>query len=62
MRGRRLPWLVGVVVVMALTASPSVGYIHFPPPNMQKMCKESTNIRVLAIKKHDRRRAFSSTS
>jgi hypothetical protein len=39
---------------MALAASPSVGYIHFPPATMPKMCKQSTNIRVLGVKKHDK--------
>jgi hypothetical protein len=39
---------------MALTVSTSVGYIHFPPPTMHKMCKMSSNIRVLAVKKYDK--------
>jgi len=39
---------------MALAASTSIGYIHFPPLTMQKMCKQSTNIRVLGVKKHDK--------
>jgi hypothetical protein len=39
---------------MALAVSSSVGYIHFPPETMRKMCKQSTNIRVLAVKKHDK--------
>ncbi len=42
------------LLVMALAASPSVGYIDFPPPTMPRMCKESTNIRVLTVKKHDK--------
>jgi hypothetical protein len=42
---------------MAVIASPSGGYIHFPPPTMQKMCKISTNIRVLAVKKHTKEKA-----
>ena len=46
--------LVGVVLVMALVASPSGGYIHFPPPTMQKMCMQASNIRVLVVKKHDK--------
>ena len=46
--------LVGVVVVMAIVAWPSAGYIHFPPPTMPKMCKQSTNIRVLSVQKHDK--------
>src|SRR5258708_33960885 len=44
---------VGVVLVTALAASSAVAYIHFPPMTMQKMCKQSTNIRVLGVKKHD---------
>src|SRR4051812_24895246 len=46
--------LVGAVLVMALAASCAVGYIHFPPLTMQKMCKQSSNIRVLSVKKHDK--------
>jgi len=46
--------LLGVALVMALAASSSVGYIHFPPMTMQKMCKQSTNIRVLGVKKHNK--------
>src|SRR5947207_13013598 len=50
--------MVGVVAVMALVALPSAGYIHFPPPTMQKMCKISTNIRVLSVKKHDKEKGI----
>ena len=39
---------------MALAVSSSAGYIHFPPETMRKMRKQSTNIRVLAVKKHDK--------
>ena len=53
MHPRNLLHFVGVVLVMALAASSSVGYIHFPPPTMQKMCKQSSNIRVLTVNKHD---------
>ena len=42
------------MLVIAVVASPSVGYIHFPPPNMPKMCQQSSNILVLAVKKHDK--------
>jgi hypothetical protein len=48
--------LVAIVPVMAVVASPVVGYIHFPPPTMPAMCKQSTNIRVLTVKKHDKQR------
>lgn len=54
MRARKLIQFIGVMLVMALAARPLVGYIHFPPLTMEKMCKTSTNIRVLAVKKHDR--------
>jgi hypothetical protein len=51
---RKLVLFAGTVLVMAIVASPSLGYIHFPPTTMQKMCKHSTNIRVLAVKKHNK--------
>src|SRR5690348_7521829 len=51
---RKLLPFVGVALVAALAASHSAGYIHFPPPTMQKMCKQSTNIRLLTAKKHDK--------
>jgi hypothetical protein len=54
MNTRILIRLIGVVLVMALVALPSVGYIHFPPMTMPKMCKQATNIRVLSVKKHDK--------
>jgi hypothetical protein len=56
MRTRKLLYLVGIFLVMALTASPSVGFIHFPPPTLPKLCQQATNIRVLAVKKHDQGR------
>ena len=46
--------VVGIVLVMAFVASPSIGYIHFPPTTMHKMCKQATNIRVLSVKNHNR--------
>ena len=54
MHTRNLLRIVGVVLLLPVAASPSVGYIHFPPLTMQKMCKISTNIRVMAVKKHDK--------
>jgi hypothetical protein len=45
---------VGVVLVMAVVASTSNGYIHFPPVTMPKMCEHSQAIRVLTVKKHDK--------
>jgi hypothetical protein len=47
---------VGVMLTMALASSSSVAYIHFPPPTMQKMCKQSSNIRVLSVQRHDKER------
>jgi hypothetical protein len=38
---------------MAFATSPAAAYIHFPPPTMQKMCRQSTNIRVLSVEKFD---------
>src|SRR5438270_7894496 len=43
----------GVVLVMVVVVTPTGGYIHFPPPTMSKMCRQSTAIRVLTVKKHD---------
>jgi hypothetical protein len=54
MNTRILVRFAGAVLTMALAASPSVGYIHFPPLTMQKMCKQSSNIRVLGVKKYDK--------
>lgn len=42
------------VLATALAVSPSMAYIHFPPPTMQMMCKIASNIRVLTVKKHDK--------
>ena len=53
MRSRRL-LPVGIALVIAFAAATAAGYIHFPPPTLQKMCKQSTNIRVLAVKQHDK--------
>jgi hypothetical protein len=44
----------GVGLVTAVAASLAVGYIHFPPPTMPTMCKQSRAIRVLTVKKHDK--------
>jgi hypothetical protein len=54
MGSRKQLSFAGVALVTALAAAPAVGYIHFPPPTMQKMCKQSTNIRVLTVAKHDK--------
>jgi hypothetical protein len=47
-------WLIGIVLAMTVVVPGAVGYIHFPPMTLQKMCKTSTHIRVLSIKKHDK--------
>jgi hypothetical protein len=62
MRSRTILPCVGTVLGMTVMASPSVGYIHFPPATMQKMCKQSTTIRVLAVKKHDKEKGVIVTS
>ena len=46
--------VIAAVLAVALVASPVAGYIHFPPLTMQNMCKTSTAIRVLTVKKHDK--------
>lgn len=52
MRARFLASVAGVVLVVLVIISPAGGYIHFPPLTMAKMCKQSTAIRVLKVKKH----------
>jgi hypothetical protein len=54
MRTRVTLRLAGVALVLALAALPAVGYIHFPPMTLHKMCKVATNIRVLSVKKYDK--------
>jgi hypothetical protein len=54
MNPRYLPQLAGVVLVTAFGAAPAVGYIHFPPTTMPKLCEQSRAIRVLTVKKHDK--------
>jgi hypothetical protein len=56
MRTRKGLPIAGVALAMALVASPSAGYIHFPPPTLRQMCKQSTNVLVLTVKKHDKGR------
>jgi hypothetical protein len=51
---RNLLRVAGVVLATALAVPPCAGYIHFPPPTMQKVCQISSNIRVLAVSKHDK--------
>ena len=54
MSTRVMARLVSLTLGMALFASAAVGYIHFPPMTMQKMCASSTHIRVLSIKQFDK--------
>jgi hypothetical protein len=51
---RNLLGIVGVVLATALAVPPSAGYIHFPPPTLRKVCQISSDIRVLAVRKHDK--------
>jgi hypothetical protein len=50
--------LVGVALVLALGAPVALGYIHFPPMTLQKMCMTSTHVRVLSVKKYDRKKGI----
>ena len=54
MNNRKLLALVGMLLVAAVVTAPALGYIHFPPTTLPKMCKQSTNIRVLGVKKHNK--------
>jgi hypothetical protein len=54
MPARLLAAFAGVILVMAAVVTPAGGYIHFPPPTMPKMCRQSTAIRVLTVKGHDK--------
>lgn len=51
---RFLLQLIGVGLVTAIVAASVVGYIHFPPTTLPKMCEQSRAIRVLTVKKHDK--------
>jgi hypothetical protein len=50
--------LVGVALVMTLAAPAAVGYIHFPPATLPKLCKTSTFVRVLSVKKFDKEKGI----
>lgn len=43
--------LACVGVYVSLAATVAVAYIHFPPMTLQKMCKESHQIRLLKVEK-----------
>jgi hypothetical protein len=50
--------MVAILLAIAIVVSPAVGYIHFPPMTMQKMCEHSKVIRVLNVKKYDREKGI----
>lgn len=54
MPARLLATHAGVLLVMLTVGTPAGGYIHFPPTTLPKMCQQSTAIRVLRVKKHDK--------
>lgn len=45
---------IAAFALTAIVASPAAAYIHFPPTTMPNMCKQSTAVRVLQVKKHDK--------
>jgi hypothetical protein len=47
---------MGAALTVALLAPASVGYIHFPPPTLPKLCKHSHHVRVLKVTKYDKER------
>jgi hypothetical protein len=58
MHQRCLVQVTGVVLVAAILGTPAVGYIHFPPTTLPKMCEQSRAIRVLTVKKHDKEKGI----
>ncbi len=48
--------LLGAALTVALLAPASVGYIHFPPTTLPKLCKHSHHVRVLKVARCDRER------
>jgi hypothetical protein len=51
---RRTIRLAVALLALTLPASTAVGYIHFPPMTLPKMCKDSHHIRVLKVAKFDK--------
>lgn len=43
---------------MAIAVSTAMAYIHFPPMTMEKMCQHSHAIRVLSVKKFDKKKGI----
>jgi hypothetical protein len=58
MSARVVGRLVVAALVMAIAASAAPGYIHFPPMTLPKMCKTSTFVRVLCVKKFDQEKGI----
>jgi hypothetical protein len=48
---------MGSAVIVMLIPPLAAGYIHFPPMTLQKMCKDSHQVRLLKIKKYDKQKA-----
>ena len=46
--------LLAAALAIAIFVSPTNAYIHFPPATLAKLCKISTNVRELTVKKFDR--------
>jgi hypothetical protein len=46
--------LVQAALVLVLAAPTANAYIHFPPMTLPKMCKQSTHIRILRVKKYNK--------
>jgi hypothetical protein len=57
MHARRLASIAGAVLV-AVLVTPAGGYIHFPPSTLTKMCQQSTAIRLLKVRKHDKEKGI----
>jgi len=54
MSARVATLFMGVTLVVTLSAPTAVGYIHFPPMTLPKMCKQSHAIRLLKVEKYDK--------
>jgi len=54
MRISKSKMVAGLLLVVALAVPVARAYIHFPPMTLQKMCKQSHQIRLLKIKKYDK--------
>ena len=54
MSARVIARFASAAVVVTLIATTTVGYIHFPPMTLAKMCQISHHIRVLKVEKFDK--------